>query len=54
MLPVKGKDEEARLPVVVFSHGMWASRTTYTSFCCDLASHGYSMFLTQLFSQRWR
>ena len=31
----------ALLPVVVFSHGLAAMRTTYTGICCDLASHGY-------------
>ena len=29
------------LPVIVFSHGLAAMRTTYTGICCDLASHGY-------------
>lgn len=33
---------DGRLPVVIFSHGMWASRTTYTATCIDVASHGYS------------
>ena len=28
-------------PVVVFSHGLGAMRTTYSGICCDLASHGY-------------
>ena len=31
----------ALLPVIVFSHGLAAMRTTYTGICCDLASHGY-------------
>lgn len=34
--------KEGRLPVVIFSHGMWACRTTYTATCIDIASHGYS------------
>ncbi|CAI5467668.1 unnamed protein product [Closterium sp. Yama58-4] len=32
---------EGRLPVVLFSHGLWSMRSTYTQFCFDLASHGY-------------
>ncbi|CAM6093508.1 unnamed protein product [Calypogeia fissa] len=39
--PPPSEDEESRLPVVIFSHGLWACRTTYSAFCCDLASHGY-------------
>ncbi|KAJ7523056.1 hypothetical protein O6H91_18G035600 [Diphasiastrum complanatum] len=35
----EGSDQ--RLPIVIFSHGLWACRTTYTALCCDLASHGY-------------
>lgn len=34
--------KNGRLPVVIFCHGMWACRTTYTIACCDIASHGYS------------
>jgi platelet-activating factor acetylhydrolase len=29
------------LPAVVFSHGLGGIRTTYSSVCSDLASHGY-------------
>ena len=28
-------------PVIVFSHGLGAMRTTYSGICCDLTSHGY-------------
>ena len=28
-------------PVVVFSHGLGAIRTTYSGICCDIVSHGY-------------
>lgn len=45
MLELEGEDENGRLPVVIFSHGMWSCRTTYTITCCDMASHGYSEFL---------
>jgi len=40
-----GLGKTGRLPVVIFCHGMWACRTTYTIACCDIASHGYSEFL---------
>lgn len=41
ILPVQDDREEGRLPVVIFSHGLWACRTTYSALCCDIASHGY-------------
>jgi hypothetical protein len=34
--------KKQRLPVVIFSHGIWACHTTYSATCVDLASHGYS------------
>lgn len=37
--PMQGGD--APLPVVVFSHGLAANRSLYSSICCQLASHGY-------------
>lgn len=30
-----------RFPVIVFSHGLTACRTTYSTFCSDLSSHGF-------------
>lgn len=41
LLVPESKADEGRLPVVIFSHGMWACRTTYTATCIDIASHGY-------------
>ncbi|KAH9570178.1 hypothetical protein CY35_02G027700 [Sphagnum magellanicum] len=41
LLVPKGEGDKQRLPVVIFSHGMWACRTTYSSTCIDVASHGY-------------
>lgn len=35
------KPSSERLPVVVFSHGLAACRTTYSCLCTDLASQGY-------------
>ena len=31
----------AALPVVLFSHGLGGIRTTYSTICTDLASHGF-------------
>uniref|UniRef100_A0A0C9RVT7 1-alkyl-2-acetylglycerophosphocholine esterase n=1 Tax=Wollemia nobilis TaxID=56998 RepID=A0A0C9RVT7_9CONI len=39
LLTIQGQNDQ--FPVVVFSHGLWACRTTYSALCCDLASHGY-------------
>lgn len=36
----RGEAETHKLPVVVFSHGMLSSRTDYTSYLGQLASHG--------------
>ena len=30
-----------KFPAIVFSHGLGAMRTSYSTVCCDLASHGY-------------
>ncbi|GAQ82249.1 1-alkyl-2-acetylglycerophosphocholine esterase [Klebsormidium nitens] len=35
------KSAKGKFPVVIFSHGLFAMRTTYSAFCCDLASYGY-------------
>ncbi|KAL4217584.1 Platelet-activating factor acetylhydrolase [Mactra antiquata] len=32
---------EQKFPVVVMSHGIGGNRTTYTTYCCELASHGF-------------
>jgi predicted dienelactone hydrolase len=42
LLVPKGEGDKQRLPVVIFSHGMWGCRTSYSSTCIDVASHGYS------------
>lgn len=34
-------DSDEKFPVVVLSHGIGGNRTTYSTFCCELASHGY-------------
>lgn len=42
LVPAGNQGKKSRLPVVIFCHGMWACRTSYTIACCDMASHGYS------------
>ncbi|XP_041361888.1 platelet-activating factor acetylhydrolase 2, cytoplasmic-like [Gigantopelta aegis] len=32
---------DGKFPVLVLSHGLGGNRTTYTTFCCNLASHGF-------------
>jgi len=38
---VQQTNQDGLLPVIIFSHGLGAMRTTYSGICCDLASHGY-------------
>ncbi|XP_046657429.1 platelet-activating factor acetylhydrolase-like [Daphnia pulicaria] len=33
--------DEQLFPVIVFSHGLKACRTSYSSFCSDISSHGF-------------
>lgn len=42
LVPESNLNKDGRLPVIIFSHGMWACRTTYTATCIDVASYGYS------------
>ncbi|XP_077985870.1 platelet-activating factor acetylhydrolase-like [Glandiceps talaboti] len=39
--PLLPNQVKSSLPVVVFTHGLGANRTTYTSICLDLASQGF-------------
>ena len=39
--PPVAADELARLKVIIFSHGLGGIRTTYSTYCTGLASHGY-------------
>ena len=38
---LKGEGAEFGTPLVIFSHGLAGIRTTYSTLCTDLASHGY-------------
>jgi len=39
--PLVVSDRVSAMPVVLFSHGLAGIRTTYSSVCCELASHGF-------------
>ncbi|KAF2152748.1 PAF acetylhydrolase [Myriangium duriaei CBS 260.36] len=41
LLDPAGRTHDGTWPVVVFSHGMASSRTSYTQWCGELASRGY-------------
>ena len=36
-----GRPVNERFPLVLFSHGLIACRTTYSALCTDIASHGF-------------
>lgn len=40
-VPAPASQTNDRFPVIVFSHGMASSRTSYTQYCGELASRGY-------------
>ncbi|KAF4554534.1 Phospholipase A2-like protein [Elsinoe fawcettii] len=40
-VPLLGREGQGKWPVVVFSHGMASSRTSYTQWCGEVASRGY-------------
>lgn len=39
--PILSSEERQQFPLVIFSHGLGGMRTTYSTVCTDLASHGY-------------
>lgn len=40
-VPLTSVERMEKFPLMVFSHGLGGMRTTYSSLCTDLASHGY-------------
>lgn len=39
--PVVPEERLANIPLVIFSHGLAGIRTTYSTICTEIASHGY-------------
>ena len=43
-LPLLNLEQNNTLPVVIFSHGLYGNRTTYSIVCCEFASRGWCVF----------
>ncbi|CAG2114664.1 unnamed protein product, partial [Medioppia subpectinata] len=41
------RPEGHEFPIIVFSHGLSSCRTTYSSVCTELASHGFIVFVVE-------
>jgi platelet-activating factor acetylhydrolase len=37
-------NEQKQLPILIFSHGLYGNRTTYSMICSEFASHGWLVF----------
>ncbi|XP_020900157.1 platelet-activating factor acetylhydrolase 2, cytoplasmic-like [Exaiptasia diaphana] len=37
---ISGQDDSQGMPCIVFSHGLGGNRFMYSTYCCELASHG--------------
>jgi hypothetical protein len=44
LLNLEQDNNGSTLPVVIFSHGLYGNRTTYSIVCCEFASRGWCVF----------